>query len=170
MVRALLLWTLLAAVGTPGRAAEGGSGAEETAADITPAELRPGMRTPVPQLRLGGGTFTLRFNTGWLGAQPLGPVPPSGMPEHAFDLDGGVDIGQRRGRLRLGGGDERRLRLSVQWDVNVESDMARVHSRIDLGFLGHTLTLTPPDVRVRPRFDNGQPGVDVSVPIVEGRF
>jgi hypothetical protein len=62
------------------------------------------------------------------------------------------------------------LRLSVQWDVNVENDMARVHSQIDLGFLGHTLTLTPPDVRVRPRFDGGQPGVDVSVPIVEGRF
>jgi hypothetical protein len=166
VVRALLLSTLLATA--VGAARAGGS--SEKAADIAPAELHPGLRTPVPQLRLGGGAFTLRFNTGWLGAQPLGPTPPGATPEHAFDFGGGVDISQRRGRLRLGGGDERRLRLSVQWDVNVESEMARVHSQIDLGFLGHTLTLTPPDVRIRPRFDNGQPGVDVSVPIVEGRF
>jgi hypothetical protein len=54
--------------------------------------------------------------------------------------------------------------------VNLDSEMARVHSQIDLGFFGHTLTLTPPDVRVRPRFDGGQPGVEVNVPLVEGRF
>jgi hypothetical protein len=127
----------------------------------------PAVRTPVPELRLGGGAFTLKLNTGWFGAQYIDPGPTAGS---AFDLDGGVDLSQRRGRLRLGGGDERRLRLAVQWDVNVESETARIHSQVDLGFFGHTLMLTPPDVRVRPRFDGGQPGVDVSVPIIEGRF
>jgi hypothetical protein len=167
VVRALLLWTLLAGAGG---ATQGASGNQESAAGATAAEPGASLRTPVPELRLGGGAFTLRFNTGWLGAQQLAPSQPASTIDHPFDIGGGVDLSQRRGRLRLGGGDERRLRLSVQWDVNVENDMARVHSQIDLGFLGHTLTLTPPDVRVRPRFDGGQPGVDVSVPIVEGRF
>jgi hypothetical protein len=167
VVRALLLWTLLAGAGG---ATQGASGNQESAAGATAAERGATLRTPVPELRLGGGAFTLRFNTGWLGAQQLAPSQPASTIDHPFDIGGGVDLSQRRGRLRLGGGDERRLRLSVQWDVNVENDMARVHSQIDLGFLGHTLTLTPPDVRVRPRFDGGQPGVDVSVPIVEGRF
>ena len=147
VVGALLLWTMLASAGD--------------------AEASPALRTPVPELRLGGGAFTLKLNTGWLGAQRLAPGPAA---DRAFDVGGGLDLRQRRGRLRLGGGDERRLRLAVEWDVHVESDMARVHSQVDVGFFGHALTLTPPDVRVRPRFDGGQPGVDVSVPIVEGRF
>jgi len=167
VVRALLLWTLLAGAGDATHAASGNEGPVSGA---PAAEPSPSLRTPVPELRLGGGAFTLRLNTGWLGAQQLAPGQPASTIDHPFDIGGGVDLSQRRGRLRLGGGDERRLRLSVQWDVNVDSDMARVHSQIDLGFLGHTLTLTPPDVRVRPRFDGGQPGVDVSVPIVEGRF
>ena len=167
VVRALLLWTLLAGAGN---AAQTANGNEDSAAGAATAQPSAGLRTPVPELRLGGGAFTLRLNTGWLGAEPLAPSQPASTIDHPFDIDGGVDLGQRRGRLRLGGGDERRLRLSFQWDVAVENDMARVHSQIDLGFLGHTLTLTPPDVRVRPRFDGGQAGVDVSVPIVEGRF
>jgi len=164
VVRALLLWTLLAGAGDATQAANGG------AESARMAEPSPSLRTPVPELRLGGGAFTLRLNTGWFGAQQLAPSQPPPTIDHPFDIGGGVELSQGRGRLRLGGGDERRLRLSVQWDIAVESDMARVHSQIDLGFLGHALTLTPPDVRVRPRFDGGQPGVDVSVPIVEGRF
>jgi hypothetical protein len=167
VVRALLLWTLLAGAGD---ATRGASGGPKSAAGGGVVEPSAAVRTPVPELRLGGGAFTLRLNTGWLGAQPLAPSQSPPTIDHPFDIGGGVDLSQRRGRLRLGGGDERRLRLAVQWDIAVESDMARVHSQIDLGFLGHRLTLTPPDVRVRPRFDGGQPGVDVSVPIVEGRF
>ncbi len=70
----LLLWTLLA-------------GAGDT--------------TPVPELRLGGGAFTLRFNTGWLGARPLATSPPPSTIDRPFDIGGGVDLSQGRGRLRL---------------------------------------------------------------------
>jgi hypothetical protein len=149
LVLALVLWTMLAA---------GGEAAPEPATTL---------RTPVPELQLAGGTFTLKLNTGWLSAQPASDDPSSGG---WFDVQGGLDVGGRRGHLRLGGGDERRLRLAVQWDVNLDRDMARVHSQVDVGLFGHTFTLTPPDVRVRPRFDGGQPGVDVSIPIIEGRF
>jgi len=152
-VLALVLCTVLAA----------GPGVDDGAA-VDPS---PGHRTQVPALRLGGGAFTLTLNTGWFGEQRAAGAPSSG---NRFDLDGGIDLREQRGRLRLGGGDERRLRLAVQWDVDVDSEMARVHSQIDLGLFGHALTLTPPDVRVRPRFDGGQPGIEVNVPIVEGRF
>jgi hypothetical protein len=151
LVLALVLWTAII----------GGGGAAVPAPEAT-------LITPVPELRLAGGAFTLRLNTGWLAAAQDASDDTSSVG--LFDVQGGLDIEQRRGHLRLGGGDERRLRLAVQWDVNLDRDMARVHSQVDLGFFGHTLTLTPPDVRVRPRFDGGQPGVDVSVPILEGHF
>ena len=151
---ALILWSTLAAAG------------ELPAGDTTVPEAAPAVKTPVPELRLGGGAFVLKVNTGWFSAQDARQDPaPAG-----FDAGAAVNLRDRRGHLHLGGGDERRLRLAVQWDVDVDSEMARVHSQIDLGFFGHTLTLTPPDVRVRPRFDGGQPGVEVNVPIVEGRF
>jgi hypothetical protein len=84
-------------------------------------------------------------------------------------MEGGLDLRNRRGRLRLGGGDERRLMFHIEWNVGLEGDAARVQSRIDLALFGKGLTLTPPDVRIRPRFDGGG-GVDVTVPFLEGRF
>jgi hypothetical protein len=53
--------------------------------------------------------------------------------------------------------------------VGLEGDVARVQSRIDMALFGRGLILTPPDIRIRPRFDGGG-GVDVTVPFLEGRF
>jgi uncharacterized repeat protein (TIGR01451 family) len=36
--------------------------------------------------------------------------------------------------------------------------------------LPDSFTLTPPDVRVRPRFDGRDPGIEVNLPLIEGRF
>jgi hypothetical protein len=145
-VLALILFTIAAGQQGPTEAAAGGF------------QARP------PDLQLGGGAFTLHLNTGWFGARPAAPESKAA----AFDVAADLDLRARRGRLRLGGGDERRLRLSIQWDVDMDRDMARVHSQIDLALFGRALTLSPPDVRVRPRFDSGI--VDVSVPLIEGHF
>jgi hypothetical protein len=129
-------------------------------------ELRP---APV---RLLDGTFQLRLNTGWFATRPAARDPAAedagAKPPAAFA--GGFDLAQRRGRLSLGGGDDRRLLLRIEWDVALDNDMARVQSRIDLGLLGQTFRLAPPDVRVRPTFDHGEPGFELNVPLVEGRF
>jgi hypothetical protein len=142
--------------GTPRLAPPG-----EPAAAVTSVELR------VPELRLLDGEVRLQLNSGWALARAGGGPAPA-APERA--IDGEIDLANRRGRIRLGGGDERRLRLRVEWDFRVDDDMARVHSRIDMALFGKRLILSPPDVRVRPRFDHGGPGVEVNVPLLEGRF
>jgi hypothetical protein len=125
------------------------------------------IQTPSPDVRLLDGAFQLHLNIGGFSARRASPEAEAAAP---VEVGGGLDFAGRRGRLRIGGGDERRLRLAVQWDVELDHDMARVHSTIDLSLFGHELTLTPPDVRLKPRFDGGTTGLEVNVPILEGHF
>jgi hypothetical protein len=127
------------------------------------------FHTPPAEFRLLDRSLTLRFNTGGFATRRVIDVAPD-APAAAFDFTGAVDVAARRGRLRLGGGDERKLRFAVEWNVEVDSEMARVHSQVDLAILGRGFTLTPPDVRVRPRFDGRDPGIEVNLPLIEGRF
>ena len=134
-----------------------------------PGDPSSEFRTPPAEFRLLDRSLTLRFNTGGFATRRVIDVAPD-APAGAFDFSGALDVAARRGRLRLGGGDERKLRFAVEWNVEVDSDMARVHSQVDLAILGRGFTLTPPDVRVRPRFDGRDPGIEVNLPLIEGRF
>ena len=134
-----------------------------------PGDPSSEFHTPPAEFRLLDRSLTLRFNTGGFSTRRVSEAVPA-APAAAFDLSGNVDVAARRGRLRLGGGDERKLRFAVEWNVEVDSDMARVHSQVDFALLGRGFTLTPPDVRVRPRFDGRDPGVEVNLPLIEGRF
>jgi hypothetical protein len=140
------------------QADSGGAGRE--------AAAEAGLQTPSPEVRLLDGAFQLHLNTGFFAVRPASSEEAAAPVE----VGGGLDLAGRRGRLRLGGGDERRLRLAVEWDVELDHDMARVRSTIDLSLFGQELILTPPDVRLRPRFDGGNAGLDVNVPILEGHF
>ena len=134
-----------------------------------PGDVSSEFRTPPAEFRLLDRSLTLRLNTGGFATRRVRDAAAD-APAAAFDLSGGVDIAARRGRLRLGGGDERKLRFAVEWNVEVDSDMARVHSQVDFAILGRGFTLTPPDVRVRPRFDGRDPGIEMNLPLIEGRF
>jgi hypothetical protein len=135
-----------------------------------PEETSSEFRTPPAEFRLLDRSFVLRLNTGGFATRRVTGAAPAQGPAAAFDFTGTLDIAARRGRLRLGGGDERKLRFAVEWNVEVDRDMARVHSQVDFAILGRGFTLTPPDVRVRPRFDGRDPGVEVNLPLIEGRF
>lgn len=128
------------------------------------------FRTPPAEFRLLDRSLTLRFNTGGFATRRVMTDAIPAARAAAFDFTGAVDVAGRRGRLRLGGGDERKLRFAVEWNVEVDSEMARVHSQVDFAILGRGFTLTPPDVRVRPRFDGRDPGIEVNLPLIEGRF
>jgi hypothetical protein len=134
-----------------------------------PVEASGNFSTPPAEFRLLDRSFILRFNTGGFATRRVSDAAPA-APAAAFDFSGGLDVTGRRGRLRLGGGDERKLRFAIEWNVEIDRDMARVHSQIDFAILGRGFTLTPPDVRVRPHFDGRNPGVEVNLPLIEGRF
>lgn len=150
-------------------AAAADGGAATPAGEEATAEVERPRRTVelrAPEIRLLDGTFRLKLNSGWFRSAPsqdeLGP--------RSFDMNGGLSIHDRRGRLSIAGGTGRGLHLRVEWNVRQDQDMARIHSQIDIALLGRTFTLSPPDVRLRPRFDRGQPGVEVSIPFLEGSF
>jgi hypothetical protein len=52
----------------------------------------------------------------------------------------------------------------------VEGTAARVRLRLALDLGAGRLSLRLPDVKVTPRFDRGQVGFDLIVPLVEQRF
>lgn len=84
-------------------------------------------------------------------------------------LDGTLDPAGKRGRLSLGG-DDSRLLLHFDWKVGLDSNFIRVRSRINFEFLGRAIALTPPDLRIGPRFRGGGSDVVLQLPILEGRF
>jgi hypothetical protein len=129
------------------------------------AELKPS------EVHFLDGAFQLKLNTGWFTTRPAGDDVAAGAAASAAPaFAGDFDLRQRRARISLGGGDERRLRLRVEWDVALDDDMARVQSKIDVAIFGQAFKLAAPDIRVRPTFDHGEPGFELNVPLVEGRF
>lgn len=80
-----------------------------------------------------------------------------------------ASIPARTGRLRLGLGVGR-LGLHLDSHTIVEGSAARVRLRLGFDVGGGRLTLRLPDVKMTPRFEKGQIGMDWVVPILEERF
>lgn len=85
-------------------------------------------------------------------------------------LDVRFDVRQRHALLRLGGeiGDSFALRLDgkVVW----RDGGARIATRLELGVAGERMSLRIPDFYLAPCNVNGQSGVEVRVPVLEGKF
>jgi hypothetical protein len=80
------------------------------------------------------------------------------------------DAHTQRARLRLGGEMGKQLSLRIDGDVHFQAGMARVKTRVALGFVGHQLAFELPDFEMVPRSFAGERWVEVRLPLLEGRF
>ena len=80
------------------------------------------------------------------------------------------DAHTQRARLRLGGDFGKQLSLRIDGDVRFTGGMARVKTRVALGFVGRQLAFELPDFEMVPRSFGGERWVEVRLPVVEGKF
>lgn len=81
-----------------------------------------------------------------------------------------VDVASRTARLKLGGNYDGNLTLRVDGHVVFARGGARVQARLDIGIIGHRLSLTVPDFEVVPRSFDGRQYLELRLPLFEGRF
>lgn len=81
-----------------------------------------------------------------------------------------VNVGERTARLRLGGDYSGHFLLRLDSDVVFARGSARVKARLDLGIIGHRLSLALPDVDVVPRSIEGTRYLELRLPLIEGHF
>lgn len=84
-------------------------------------------------------------------------------------VDVRLDLGTRRGKLRLGGGDQR-FGLQIDSDILFEKGYARIKTRLDLAVAGKELTLELPEFDMVPRSDYGERFMEVRLPVISGTF
>jgi hypothetical protein len=75
-----------------------------------------------------------------------------------------------RARVRLSAGDPTILALHFDASTWVDRNASRVSIRIGVDIAGMPVSFRLPDVRVRPVSIQGEKGVELTVPLVEGRF
>jgi hypothetical protein len=94
-----------------------------------------------------------------------------GLRAMTFDLlDLRLEVRTGHARLRLGGELTDSLELRVSGKVAWRDGGARVSSRLDLGLGGERFSLRIPDFTIAPCNVNGIAGVEVRVPVWEGRW
>ena len=81
-----------------------------------------------------------------------------------------VDVGERTAHLRFGGNYSSHVLLRLDSDVVFASGRARVKARLDLGIIGHRLSLALPEVDVVPRSVAGTRYLELRLPLFEGHF
>lgn len=84
-------------------------------------------------------------------------------------VDMRLDLGTRRGKLRLGGGDQR-FSLKIDSDILFEKGYARFKTRLDLAVAGKELSLQLPEFDMVPRSYEGERFVEVRLPVISGTF
>lgn len=133
---------------------------------VTPAPARGEERSMTAilgkQVSLLGEQLALKLDVASFGDGAPGLVAP--------ELDLQLDLRTRRARVRLGGGDDRVLALRLDARVVLDRGLPRVKGTLDLGVAGKRLTLSLPEVVIRPRTYAGEVYLEYSVPILEGRF
>jgi hypothetical protein len=97
------------------------------------------------------------------------------MGLHLRNLSGEVidmkfDLGGRRAKINLGGGDGGHLRLRLHSSVIMHGKIARIATKVDLALFGKPLQLELPEFEIVPQTLDGRSWVELRVPIVEGRF
>lgn len=80
------------------------------------------------------------------------------------------DVKRRKAHLSLGAGNEAAFALRLDAKLTFDRGIPRVRARLDLGLIGHRITLRLPDIKIRPRSYRGEVYVEYSVPLLEGRF
>jgi hypothetical protein len=85
-------------------------------------------------------------------------------------IDMKFDIGGRRAKINLGGGDDERLKLRVNSNVVMRGKIARVSAKVDLGLFGDRFQLELPDFEIVPQTLDGRSWVEFRVPLIEGTF
>lgn len=108
----------------------------------------------------------------WRGVIPqIVPFEPGEATDHHpwTSAAGAASIPARAGHLRLGLGVGR-LGLELDTNAVVEGSATRLRVRLRLDAGVGRLILNLPDVKMTPRFDNGQLTFDYLVPLIEHRF
>ena len=96
------------------------------------------------------------------------------LDDHLDRLSGSMvgmrlDLAARRGKLHLGGGDQR-FGLNIDSDILFEKGSARFRTRLDLAVAGKELTLQLPEFEMVPRSYDGDNYVEVRLPVISGTF
>ena len=81
-----------------------------------------------------------------------------------------VDGRANRARLRVGGGSQRYLSLSIDSDWLFGDGKARVDTKVDLALAGHSLELKLPAMDLSQDSYHGTGLVQVNVPLLERNF
>lgn len=81
-----------------------------------------------------------------------------------------VDGRRRRAFVRLAAGDERYLTLQLASDIHFTEGLARVNTRVDLGFRGRRVELELPEMDVAPTSYRGERGVEIRLPLFKRRW
>jgi len=85
-------------------------------------------------------------------------------------VDMRFDAIARHGRFRLGGGDASKLRLEVSGNFEILRDRARIRAAVHLGLLGGELNLGLPIIDLQPASAVNELGVQLTTPLILGRF
>ncbi len=81
-----------------------------------------------------------------------------------------VDGRKRRAHVRLGAGNTESLAMRVDEDIQFDDLNARCHTRIDLGFHGHSMHFELPAFDVTYADYRGDYGVELKLPLFERKF
>jgi hypothetical protein len=81
-----------------------------------------------------------------------------------------IDARHRRAHVHLECGSSQLLGLGLDSDIELDSDNALVHARLDLGFHGHSLEVPLPAVEMSPVAYRGDYGVEIKLPLFIRQF
>jgi hypothetical protein len=86
------------------------------------------------------------------------------------DVDLVLDVRERKARFTFGGGDDRFVALRVDARLRFERGLPRIKGKLDLGVVGKRVTISLPEITVRPRSYQGEVYLEYQIPILEAKF